>query len=174
MPRIEWCAGRLRRESPLPDLQRRLGSWTARQVELSSPHGEDGAGNGPTQLDVLLVHVQVHGGAGPVVLAEGVDTIRLPARGVISSERARIEAAEGTVPRPLDEQPIEEGHWVAGDLLLWLRIGPGEKVPVGSGNHAVPHLTPDVKRRQDVQQDQLIHPVRLVERQAIADARAAV
>jgi hypothetical protein len=92
----------------------------------------------------------------------------------VKGEGARVEHVERAVSRPTPHQPVEIGEGIASDLLLGLRLGPGEEVPVPGRLHAGADPAPHLEGRQDVEERQPLHPARLVEREPVGDARAAI
>src|SRR5688500_11471673 len=70
MTGLDLAARDLGRKGLAPDVERRFGA--ARQIKLA-PDEKGGAGDGAVESKVGLVLLHVHGGAGAVVLAKGVD-----------------------------------------------------------------------------------------------------
>ena len=126
------------------------------------------------QGEVGCVLFRVDARSGAVILAEGVDAARLVAALPVGGEGARVERAERAVLRPFRQEAVEIGEGIAADLPFRLGRGPGEERPMRRRGLAGADLLPHGRRRQDVEEGEALDAARPVERQPVADARAAI
>ncbi|VFT07198.1 Uncharacterised protein [Pseudomonas aeruginosa] len=153
----------------LPDFQRMLPGG----VGALLPEHLDRALQAPAGVAIGLVGIGIDAHRGPVVLAHRVAHGRVAERPAVAFQRLRVVdvAALGHASQGV----VEEVLRIGADQALRQVVRLGEEEPVvGVEGEGLVHRGPVVEDRHHGQRDEGRDRLRMVQRQAIADPRAAI
>ena len=139
-----------------------------------APHHERVAGDALAGGARCAVVHEVDAGRGAVVLAGRMDGLRRAEAPLVVAERLRLHVGHA-LGAPAAELPVQVEARVAADHPLGqrVRLDQVEPVVVGRRERLVGALV-HVQRGRDVDQRQPLHRARVVQRQPVRHARAAV
>ena len=159
---------------PVAPARQRIEAGTSRQA-LRAPQGENGTANLFASGAICLVVFEIGGSAGAIILAHGVNPLRVLIGCMIVRKRARIEEIHALRLCPGGGAIVEEEPWIVRDQPFGKRLRQSQKHPMPGARgkpriHAVPH----VPGGDDVEHRKLFQPAAMVEREPITNASAAI
>ncbi len=171
MAGVNRLAGGLRRPL-LPDLERAAGFIGNADA---APQRQQRAGDRLAGGAVGLVIGEIGVAAGAVILAMCVDAQRIGKGRAVMIERARIEGGQVLRLGPARHLPFQifDRRFRDQHFRQRLRLRQERPVPHLHGHVAI-HAVPHVVGRHDVERRHALDAARMIEREAIGDAAAAV